>query len=129
MGGMKVRGIRGATTVRENSPEAILQATEELLLAMVTKNQIAIEDIASIFFTTTKDLNRVFPAKAARNLGWDQVPLLDMQQLGAPDLPRTLRIMMHVNTRKGPGDIHHIYLGDASNLRPDLVSPSKELRR
>lgn len=124
---LKVRGIRGAISVPENTAESIWSAAEELLSAMIRYNEVAIDDIASILFSTTKDLNAAFPARAARNLGWHQVPLLDVQQLEAPDLPRLLRILMHVNTAKKQHEVQHVYLGEAQLLRPDL-SPARSRR-
>jgi chorismate mutase len=117
----KVRGIRGAISVEENTKEAIWKATRQLLLAMVQANQVSTDDIASIFFAITKDLNQAFPARAARQLGWHHVPLLDVQEAAAPDLPRIIRVMMHVNTSKSQDEIVHVYLGEAIKLRPDLA--------
>ncbi|HHW06581.1 MAG TPA: chorismate mutase [Clostridia bacterium] len=116
-----IRAIRGATSVSANTPEAIWKATRELLLAVVEANGLAVEDIVSIIFTASRDLNAAFPAAAARQLGWVHVPLLDVQQFEAPDLPRTLRILVHAYTPLRPTEIQHIYLGEAQRLRPDLV--------
>lgn len=121
----KLRGIRGATTVSANTRQAIWQATQELLIAMVEANQIEVEDIVDVIFTTSKDLNAAFPAAAARQLGWVHVPLLDVQQLEAPDLPKTLRILIHAYTPLNQKEIQHIYLGKAKQLRPDLSRREK----
>lgn len=121
---MWVRGIRGATTVAQDEPELIAQATVELLKAMLEANSITdYEVIAAIFFTTTPDLVSTFPAEAARTLGMTRVPLMCNQEIPVPNrLPRAIRIMMQVNTCKKQADIQHIYLRDAVKLRPDLSS-------
>jgi len=116
---LQCRGIRGATTVSANNKESILAATEELLVEMTQANKIEIKDIAAIFFTTTPDLNAEFPASATRELGWPQhLALLCGHEMNVPnDLPRCLRILMLVNTEKGPEEIVHIYLGEAKRLK------------
>jgi chorismate mutase len=117
---MKVRGIRGATTVEANSVEAILKATRELLDHMLKANEVDPEDVASAFFTTTTDLNAEFPALAAREpLG--NAALLCGHEMNKPGaLPMCLRILLHVNTDKPAREIKHIYLHGARVLRPDL---------
>ena len=121
---MMVRGIRGATSVTENTREAILDATAELLDAIVKANDIQREHIASAFFTTTPDLNAEYPAVAARDAGWVDVPLLCGHEMSVPGgLPRCLRLLMHVNTDRSLSEIHHIYLREAARLRPDLAGP------
>lgn len=119
-----VRGIRGATTVERDEPELILEATAELLEAMLAANAIDdFEAIASIFFTTTHDLTSTFPAEAARRLGMTMVPLLCFQEIPVPNrVPRAIRVMMQINTTKAQHAIKHVYLRDAVTLRPDLVS-------
>jgi chorismate mutase len=119
-----VRGIRGATTVERDEPEPILEATAELLKAMLQANAIDdFEVIASIFFTTTHDLTSTFPAEAARRLGMTMVPLLCFQEIPVPNrVPRAVRVMMQINTTKSQHEIKHVYLRDAVTLRPDLVS-------
>jgi chorismate mutase len=118
---MLVRGVRGATTVEANSVEAILEATRELLAAMLKANETDIEDIASAFFSTTVDLNAEFPAVAARDLGWTNVALMCGHEMNKPGgLPMCLRILLHVNTDKPARDIKHIYLRGARVLRPDI---------
>ena len=117
---MKCRGIRGATTVDTNTKEDILKATRELLQDMVKANDVRGEDVASILFTTTSDLNATFPAEAARELGLSQVPLLCGQEIDVPgSLPMCLRILILFNTGKTAEDIVHVYLKDAKKLRPD----------
>lgn len=114
------RGIRGATTVKENSAEAILAAPRELLYLMIRANDIDVEDVASAIFTTTRDLNATFPAFAARQLGWYDTALLCAHEMEVPDsLPMCVRILIHWNTRLRPEEIIHVYLHGAKGLRPD----------
>ncbi len=116
-----LRGVRGATTVEQNSAEGILDATGELLDAIIRENDIASEDIASIIFTMTADLDACFPAQAARERGFKYVPLLDALELSVPgSLARCVRILIHVNTAKPQKEIRHIYLKGAARLRQDL---------
>ena len=118
---MLTRGVRGATTVEANSREAILEAARELLTAMLNSNELAVEDVASAFFTTTPDLNAEFPALAARDLGWTDVALLCGHEMNVPgSLPMCLRILLHVNTDKPASAIRHVYLRGARALRPDV---------
>ena len=118
---MLIRGIRGATTVEANSVEAILDATRELLAAMLKANEVDAEFVASAFFTTTPDLNAEFPAVAARDMGWSNVALLCGHEMNKPGgLPMCLRILLHVNTEKAAREIRHIYLRGARVLRPDI---------
>ena len=119
-----VRGVRGATTVTADEPELILDATRELLQEMLRANAITDFDvIASIFFTTTPDLNSTFPAEAARGIGMTQVPLMCNREIPVPNrLPKAIRIMMQINTQKSQAEIKHIYLREAQRLRPDLIS-------
>lgn len=120
---MTVRGIRGATTVEENSRDAIVAATAELLDAVVAANAVDQEQVASVFFTTTPDLNAEFPAVAAREAGWQDVALLCGHEMAVPgSLPRCLRLLMHVNTERSSAEIQHVYLRGARALRPDLVA-------
>jgi chorismate mutase len=112
-------GIRGAITVSANNKESILAATGKLLVEMAEANKIEIKDIAAIFFTTTPDLNAEFPASATRELGWpSNLALLCGHEMNVPnDLPRCLRILMLVNTEKGPEEITHVYLEEAKKLK------------
>lgn len=120
---IRVRGIRGAITVERNTREEIIAATKELLLSLVRENGIEIEDIASIFFTLTPDLNAEFPALAARELGWQYVPLLCAQEIDVPGaMGKVLRVLMHVNTEKSQKELKHLYLKGAATLRLDLSS-------
>jgi chorismate mutase len=126
---MTVRGIRGATTADANTRESILGATRELLAAIVKANDLNVADLASIYFTVTPDLDAAFPARAARDLGWNDTALLDAQ---APrvvgDLPRCIRVLIHWNTDRAASDIAHVYLRDAKTLRPDRLASRKPVR-
>lgn len=118
---MKFRGVRGATTIDEDSAEAIWSATRELLESVVKANEIDEDDVASVIFTTTPDLTAAYPAKAARDIGWTQVALIGCQEMGVPSgIPRCIRILIHWNTPKSNADLHHIFLREAAALRPDL---------
>ena len=121
---MPVRGIRGATVATENSPEAIISASRELLETIVTSNPtIVIEDIASMIFTVTNDLTSAYPAKAARDLGWISIPLMCAVEIPVPDsLSKCIRVLLHWNTDLPQTSIRHIYLKEAAVLRPDLVN-------
>ncbi|MFN2217060.1 MAG: chorismate mutase [Anaerolineae bacterium] len=118
---MACRGIRGATTVEVDSADAILAATRDLLLRMVEANHIAVADIASAVFTMTPDLTAAFPARAARELGWQHVPLLDAQEVPVPgSLLHCVRVLMLWNTDRSQDEVRHVYLREAASLRPDL---------
>lgn len=118
---MTCRGVRGATTVEHNNREEILTATRQLLALMVRRNGIDKHDVASAIFTTTVDLDAEFPALAARQLGWLDVPLLCGHELSVPgSLPRCIRVLVHWNTDRKQSEIEHIYVRDAVRLRPDL---------
>lgn len=119
---MSIRGVRGAIDVSENTREAILDATRQLLLAIQVANPgLEPDDIASIFFTVTPDLNAAHPALAARQLGWVWTPLLCAQEIPVPDsLPRCIRVLIHWNTDLPQRAVQHVYLGEAVRLRPDL---------
>lgn len=120
---MPVRGIRGAISVEEDLPDLILEATQELLEAILQANpSLNPDDIASITFTLTTDLKSVHPARAAREMGWGQVPLLCATEIPVPDgLPKCLRVLIHWNTELPQSEIRHMYLRKAIILRPDLV--------
>ena len=118
----KVRGIRGATTVTENTKKAIATAVNEMLDEIETHNQFEPQDIVCVFFTTTADLNSMFPAAAARQRpNWNHVPLIDLHQMEVPgSLPYCIRILIQVNTVVSQKAIVHRYLNQAQALRPDL---------
>ncbi|MCL0057015.1 chorismate mutase [Dehalococcoidia bacterium] len=120
---MRCRGVRGATTVEENTRESIIQATKELLEKMIQANEIKVEEIACAFFTTTPDLTAEFPALAARRMGWTQVALLCGHEMHVPEsLPQCLRILILFNTEKDAGEIVHVYINGAENLRTNNAS-------
>lgn len=118
-----VRAVRGATTVVNNETEEILAVTRELLAEIMQRNEINKEDLIDIIFTVTPDLTKVFPTKAARQLGYTDIPLLDMQ---APDIEGALkmciRTIVHLNTEKKNSEMKHVYLRGAKVLRPDIVN-------
>jgi chorismate mutase len=117
---MPCRGIRGATTAENNSPEEILKATRQLLALMIRQNDIQAEDVASAIFSTTTDLDAEFPALAARQLGWFDVALMCVHELDVPgSLRRCIRILLHWNTDKPADEIVHVYVKEARKLRPD----------
>jgi chorismate mutase len=121
---MPIRGIRGATTVAADQPDLILQATQELIEAILEENDgMRSEDVASAIFTVTDDLVSTFPAQAARQMGWDLVPMLCAREIPVPgSLPCVIRVLVHWNTELPQSEIKHVYLRDAVKLRPDLVS-------
>ena len=117
---MWCRGIRGATTVSENTRDAIVAASKELLQEMVEANDVKVDDVTCVFFTATTDLDAAFPAAAARELGWYQTALLCAQELDVPDsMPLCLRILMLFNTQKSIGEIVHVYIRGTEGLREE----------
>lgn len=118
---MTCRGVRGATTVEANTREEILTGARQLLALMIRRNGIDPEDVASAVFSTTCDLNAEFPALAARQLGWLDVPLMCMHEIDVPGaLQKCIRILINWNTDKPQDEIVHMYIKDAVRLRPDL---------
>lgn len=118
---MLVRGVRGATTVENNTRDEILTATRQLFALMIRLNGIEPEMAASAMFSVTTDLNAEFPALAARQLGWLEVPLLCTYEIDVPgSLKKCIRILINWNTEKSQHDIKHVYIKDAVKLRPDL---------
>lgn len=116
-----VRAIRGATTVFNNDKNEMLNETKKLLKEIIEKNNINKDDIISIIFTATKDLDAVFPAVAAREIGLNDVALMCMNEFDVPyGLKKCIRVMFHINTDKDKSEIKHIYLNDSKVLRPDL---------
>ena len=114
------RGVRGATTIETDDRELVLKATRELLALMIRLNDIRNDDVASAIFTTTPDIVSVFPATAARQLGWLDVPLMCSHEISVPgSLGMCIRILLHWNTDKNPKQIQHVYLRQARALRPD----------
>lgn len=124
---VRCRGIRGATTAEDDSEQAILETTRELLGRLIAANQIPIQDIAAILFTATPDLRATFPARAAREMGHVNVPLMCSQEIdvrGAPS--RCIRILLLVNTSKTGEQLKHLYLRGATSLRSDLTIGSAD---
>jgi chorismate mutase len=123
---IQMRGVRGATTVEHNTASEILEATARLMRALIETNGIEEDDVASVFFTTTPDLNAAFPAKAARDLGWHRTALMGAQEMDAPDgIPMCIRVLIHWNTDRKLDDIKHVYMRGALALRPDLYPDNK----
>ena len=116
----RLYALRGATSVEVNSAEAILAATEELMRALMARNELAIDQFVSCIFTATSDLTAEFPALAARRIGFDRVPLLCTREIEVPGAPeRVIRVLAHYYAPAGHV-VHHVYLGEARSLRADL---------
>ena len=116
------RAVKGATTADSNTAEDILEATDELLRTIMALNELTPEDVVSIFFSTTRDLNATFPAVAARGLGLTDAPLMcthEMDVTGALDM--VVRVIMHINTAKPTSELRHVYLKRAVELRPEFA--------
>lgn len=112
------RGVRGATTVKSNSGQEILEATKELLIKLVEANRITVDEVACVIFTTTSDLNAEFPALAARQMGWKDIALLCSHEMQVPgSIPYCIRVLLLYNTDKKASDLTHVYLKEAVNLR------------
>ncbi|MBO8170710.1 MAG: chorismate mutase [Bacillaceae bacterium] len=123
---MGVRGIRGATTADTNQADEIWQRSRELVEMMIRDNDIQPDDVASVIFTVSPDLDQAYPATGVRDIpGWDMVPLMCSTEIPVPGgLPRCIRVMMLVNTDKSQDEIRHVFLRDARKLRPDLAEKS-----
>lgn len=118
MADLKVRGIRGATTVEHDLPAEIYSATQELLTEMIALNSINSKDVAAAIFSMTPDLKSAFPAKAARLMGWETVPLFCQVEIDVPEsLPLCIRILILLNTTAEQDAIRHVYLRDSTILR------------
>jgi chorismate mutase len=123
---MQIRGVRGATSVKANTKDNILNETSYLLEQLMTANDIEIDNVASIFFSLTEDLNAEFPAIAARKLGFYNTPLLCLNEVNVPgSLKQCIRILMHLNSSKAQAEIKHIYLNEAKSLRPEFAGDDK----
>jgi len=124
---MAIHGVRGAITISEDEKENILSATRELLGEILAANNgLKTDDIASALFTATNDIASAYPALAARQMGWDLVPMICAREIPVPDgLPMCIRVLIHWNTDKKQSEIQHVYLREAVKLRPDLVSNEK----
>ena len=120
-GDRRVRALRGATTVAANEGPAIVTATATLLEEMLARNDVDLDDLISVIFTATNDLDAEFPAAAARGLGISHVPLLCAQEIAVPDdVPRCIRVLMHLYSERDYATLRHVYLGGARQLRTDL---------
>jgi chorismate mutase len=124
---MSIRGIRGATVATANEADAILAATRELLLAIRDANpSMQTDDVASILFTVSSELDAVYPAQAAHQLKWSGIPLICAREIPVPNgLPNCIRVMLHWNTDLPQSEVRHIYLKDAAQLRPDWVAQAQ----
>jgi chorismate mutase len=117
---MRLHALRGATTVHANEGDAILDATEALMRAVLERNELAAEDLVSCIFTVTEDLDAEFPAVAARRIGLSTVPLLCAREIPVPgSLERVIRVLIHCYLREGR-EPQHVYLNEAARLRLDL---------
>jgi len=117
-----VRAIRGAVQVDADERELVLKATSELVSGLFDANGLTPDDVISMVFTTTPDLTSEFPALAARELGLTDTPLLCAAEIAVPGaLPRTVRILAHVETAQSKQEIRHVYLGGAVALRRDIA--------
>jgi chorismate mutase len=113
------RGIRGATTVEHNDRAEILAATTELLQLLIARNDFHPDDIASVIFTVTDDLDAEFPAVAARSLGWTETALMCAREIPVPgSLRKCVRVLIHVNTTRSAAEMQHVYIREAISLRP-----------
>ena len=120
---MSVRGIRGAVNIASNTKEEILTKSKDLLEAILAANRVKPADIAAAIFTLSPDLNADFPAYAARQLGWTDVPLMCARELDVPGaMEKVIRVLLLVNSKTPPSKIKHQYLGDTPRLRPDLAT-------
>ncbi len=124
---MSVRGVRGAVTVESNTKEEIVSKTGELLEALIKKNDINVEDVASVLFSVTDDLDAEFPAVAARKMGWIYTPLFCTKEIPVQgSLKGCIRILMHVNSEKKQSEMIQIYMYEAKKLRPDLKGNNED---
>jgi chorismate mutase len=125
---MAVRGIRGAITVDRDEKENVLSATRELLGDIFKANpELEVKDMASAIFTVTEDIASAFPALAARQIGWDHVPMMCAREIPVPDsLPLCIRVLIQWNTSQRQDEIRHVYLRGAEKLRPDINNKSND---
>lgn len=118
--GTRIRGLRGATRVVNDDPDSIRSATRELLSEMLHRNDATSNSVVSAFFTVTPDLVSEFPARAARDLGWNDVAMLCSTEIPVPgSMDRLVRVLLHVELAMN-SSTKHVYLNGAEELRPDL---------
>jgi chorismate mutase len=121
MSSPRLHGLRGASRCAANTAEEITEVTQELLRAMIERNDVSHDDVVSVIFTTTPDLTAMFPAAAARGIGFGDVPLLCASEIAVPGaMPLTVRILLHAYSERNRDELHHVYLRDAQSLRDDL---------
>jgi chorismate mutase len=108
--------------VDEDDRDAILEATAELVSAVITRNDLTTDDVISVLFTVTPDLTAEFPALAARKLGFHAVPLMCATEIPVKGaMPRVVRLMAHIETDRPRSEIQHVYLRGAAALRMDIA--------
>ncbi|HEU4586667.1 MAG TPA: chorismate mutase [Gemmatimonadaceae bacterium] len=123
----KMRAVRGATTVESDEAALIVSATRELLTTLAERNAFAPEQVISAIFTVTPDITSEFPARAARELGWVDVPLLCAMEIPTErGLARCIRVLLHIETDLPRSALRHVYLREAVELRPDLSGGSRD---
>jgi chorismate mutase len=123
------RGIRGATTAAANTAEDIIEATHEMMRALIVLNDLRPEDVVSAIFTTTQDLTATFPALAAREIGWLEVPLMCSHEMNVPGaLQKCVRVLLHINTTRSAAEIKHVYLKGAGQLRPEWAYSDERIK-
>ena len=120
-GDKRLRALRGATSIEANTGPAIVAGTEALLAEMISRNEVDLDDIVSVIFTATDDLDAEFPAAAGRAIGIGNVPLLCAREIQVPgDVARCVRVLMHLYSTRDYASLRHVYLGEARQLRTDL---------
>jgi chorismate mutase len=118
---VRLQALRGAITCDANTKSEITEKTQQLVQELLTRNDLAHDDLVSIIFTATEDLTAEFPATAARELGLGDIPLLCARELAIEGkLPRVVRVLVHCYSDRPRGELHHVYLGAARGLRDDL---------
>ena len=116
-----VRALRGATTVDEDTPPQIVDRVQELLREVLRRNELTLDDVISVIFTATSDVVSMFPATAARDIGFGAIPLLCASEIPVPgSMPRCIRVLLHVTSTRTPTELRHVYLHGAQGLRDDL---------
>jgi chorismate mutase len=119
---MAVRALRGAIQVEANERDAIIEGTMALVAEVMDRNALTMDDVISVIFTATPDLDSEFPALAAREFGFHDVPLLCATEIAVPSaLPRVVRLMAHIETDRPRSAVHHVYLRGARALRLDVT--------